>query len=167
MTDTDCSIERSLEIIGDRWTFLIVRDAFRGIRRFDDFRRDLGIARPVLAERLKRLVEHGVLTKQQYQEHPPRFEYRLTKMGVELSPILVALMQWGDRHLSGDAGPPTVLVHEPCGTALEQGFWCNTCHRTLPPTDIGSVAGPGAHVHDADTDGAPGTRHTDNVGTGK
>jgi DNA-binding HxlR family transcriptional regulator len=141
-----CSIARSLEIIGDRWTILILRDAFRGIRRFDDFRRDLDIARPVLADRLKRLVEHGVLTKVRYQDHPPRSEYRLTPMGVELSPILVALMHWGDRHLAGDGGPPTVLVHDVCGHDLEQGFWCPSCRQTFSPTDIASRPGPGAHA---------------------
>ncbi|HKY16920.1 MAG TPA: helix-turn-helix domain-containing protein [Microthrixaceae bacterium] len=139
-----CSIARSLEILGDRWSILILRDAFRGIRRFDDFRRDLDIARPVLADRLRRLVESGVMTKVPYQEHPPRFEYRLTHMGIELSPILVALMRWGDRYLSGDGGPPTVLVHEPCGHTLQQGFWCPSCHQTFSPTDIASRPGPGA-----------------------
>jgi DNA-binding HxlR family transcriptional regulator len=152
-----CSIERSLEILGDRWTLLILRDAFRGIRRFDDFRRDLDIARPVLADRLKRLVEHGVLTKVPYQEHPPRHEYRLTRRGVELSPILVALMRWGDRYLSGDEGPPTVLVHEPCGHRLQQGFWCPSCEQTFSPTDIASRPGPGAtHDHPTRTGGARG-----------
>ncbi len=85
-----CSIERALEIIGDRWTVLVLRDAFRGLHRFDDFRRDLDIARPVLADRLRRLVEAGVLERRQYCERPPRFEYHLTPMGVDLSPALVA-----------------------------------------------------------------------------
>ena len=136
---------------------LILRDAFRGIRRFDDFRRDLEIARPVLADRLKRLVEHGVLVKVRYQDHPPRDEYRLTPMGIELSPILVALMHWGDRHLAGDDGPPTVLVHETCGHDLEQGFWCPSCRQTFSPTDIASRPGPGAthQPTDPSPDGAP------------
>jgi hypothetical protein len=97
----------------------------------------------VLAERLKKLVEHGVLEKQQYQEHPPRYEYRLTPVGVELSPILVALMRWGDRNLAGDAGPPTVLVHT-CGHELDQEFVCWACDQTLSPTAIRSHPGPGA-----------------------
>ncbi|MCC6225279.1 MAG: helix-turn-helix transcriptional regulator [Microthrixaceae bacterium] len=140
-----CSIARSLEIIGDRWTILILRDAFRGIRRFDELRRDLDIARPVLADRLRRLVDHGVLQKVQYQQHPPRSEYRLTPMGVELSPALVALMRWGDKYLS-DGAPPTVLVHETCGNALEQGFWCPHCRQTFSPAEIASRPGPGAAV---------------------
>jgi DNA-binding HxlR family transcriptional regulator len=143
MSDRPCSIQRALDVLGDRWTLLVLRDAFRGIRRFDDFRRDLDIARPVLAERLKKLVDHGVLVKQLYQEHPPRYEYRLTAMGVELSPILVALMRWGDRNLAGAAGPPTVLVHT-CGQELDQEFVCWACNQTFSPTAIRSHPGPGA-----------------------
>lgn len=153
-----CSIERSLAIIGDRWTILVLRDAFRGIRRFDDFRRDLDIARPVLADRLKHLVDHGVLERRQYQEHPPRFEYRLSPMGVELSPILVALMRWGDRHLAGDAGPPTVLVHGACGHELDQEFVCWACNQTFSPTAIRSEPGPGRSVPAASDEGIPRAR---------
>ena len=142
-----CSIARSLEIIGDRWTILILRDAFRGLRRFDDFRRDLDIARPVLADRLRKLVDAGVMTKVLYQERPPRHEYRLTPMGIELSPALVALMRWGDRHLAG-GHPPTVLIHDACGHELEQGFWCPACRETFSPADIASRPGPGAPADD-------------------
>jgi len=138
-----CSIARALEIIGDRWTILILRDAFRGIRRFDEMRRDLDIARPVLADRLRKLVDHGILRKVPYQSNPPRFEYRLTAMGRELSPALVALMHWGDTYLS-DGAAPTVLVHDACGAALEQGFWCPQCRRTFSPAQIASRPGPGA-----------------------
>ena len=143
-TAASCSIERALEIIGDRWTILVLRDAFRGIRRFDELRRDLDIARPVLADRLRRLVDSGILERRLYQTRPKRYEYRLTEMGVELSPILVALMRWGDRFLAGDGGPPTVLVHEPCGHELRQGFFCTSCRQTLEPSAIRSRPGPGA-----------------------
>ncbi len=132
-----CSIADSLEIVGDRWTILILRDAFRGLRRFDEFRRDLDIPRAVLADRLRRLVEHGVMVKRAYQERPVRHEYRLTRMGIELSPILVSLMQWGDRWLSED-GAPTLLVHEACGTEVDLGFHCFTCERDFSPTEIAS-----------------------------
>lgn len=142
--DTSCSIARTLEIIGDRWTLLILRDAFRGIRRFDDFRRDLGIAKPVLADRLRRLVEAGIMERQLYSEHPPRHEYRLTRMGVDLSPALVALMRWGDTWLAGAEGPPTVLVHEPCGHPLDLSFICWACNETFTPGAIRSRPGPGA-----------------------
>ncbi len=148
--DETCSIARSLEIIGDRWTILILRDAFRGIRRFDELRRDLDIARPVLADRLRKLVDHGVMTKVLYQDRPPRFEYRLTAMGMELSPALVALMRWGDKHLI-EGGAPTVLVHERCGHELDQGFWCSSCQQTFSPADIASRPGNigGSHAHTA------------------
>ena len=138
-----CSIAAALEIVGDRWTILILRDAFRGIRRFDELRRDLDIPRAVLSERLRRLVEHGVLVKRSYQERPVRYEYRLTPMGLQLSPILVALMQWGDRWLPGEDGPPTLLVHERCGTEIDLGFYCWTCEQSFTPTDIVSRPGPG------------------------
>jgi len=139
-----CSIERSLEIIGDRWSILVLRDAFRGVRRFDDFRRGLDIARPVLADRLRKLVDAGVLERRRYSDHPPRFEYWLTAMGVELSPILVALMRWGDTYLAGDSGPPTVLVHGTCGHELDQSFVCWSCNQTFSPAAIRSRPGPGA-----------------------
>lgn len=135
-----CSIAASLDIVGDRWTILILRDAFRGLRRFDEFRRDLDIPRAVLADRLRRLVERDVMVKRAYQERPVRYEYRLTRMGIELSPILVALMQWGDRWLSED-GAPTLLVHEACGTEVDLGFHCFTCERDFGPTEIASRPG--------------------------
>lgn len=137
-----CSIAASLGIVGDRWTILILRDAFRGLRRFDEFRRDLDIPRAVLAERLRRLVEHGVMTRRAYQERPVRHEYRLTRMGLELSPILVALMQWGDRWCRED-GPPTLLVHEACGTEIDLHFHCWHCDAPFTATDIASRPGPG------------------------
>ena len=143
-SDSPCSIASALDIVGDRWTILILRDAFRGLHRFDEFRRDLEIPRAVLAERLKRLVDSGVLVKRQYSEHPPRDEYRLTDMGRELSPILVALMQWGDRWLSGPEGPPTILVHEPCGTEINLGFHCWECGTDFTPLDISSRHGAAA-----------------------
>lgn len=137
---SDCSIAAALEIVGDRWTILILRDAFRGLRRFDEFRRDLDIPRAVLADRLRRLVGAGVMARRAYQERPVRHEYRLTRMGMELSPILVALMQWGDRWLAEDE-PPTTLVHGPCGTEVDLGFHCHTCGRGYPPREIESRAG--------------------------
>lgn len=116
---------------------LILRDVFRGRHRFEELRADLGIARPVLSDRLVRLVDGGILAKLRYEEHPPRFEYRLTEMGVELSPALVALMRWGDRWLAGDE-VGIVLCHGTCGTELEQGFWCPTCATTFGPRAIKS-----------------------------
>jgi DNA-binding HxlR family transcriptional regulator len=135
--EPECSIARALEVIGDRWTILVLRDCFRGIRRFDEIRRDLDIARPVLADRLKRLVDHGVLQKRLYQERPNRYEYCLTPIGMELSPILVALMRWGDKWLA-DGDPPVSLLHDRCGHPLDQTFVCWTCDRTITPLEIRS-----------------------------
>ena len=133
------SIAQTLEIIGDRWTMLILRDVFRGLHRFDEFRVDLGIARPVLSDRLTKLVDAGILERVPYQAHPPRYQYRLTPMGTELSPALVALMRWGDHWLAHDQ-VGVVLYHGACGTELEQGFWCPTCATTFGPRAIKSRA---------------------------
>ena len=142
-----CSIAASLDIVGDRWTILILRDSFRGLHRFDEFRRDLDIPRAVLADRLRRLVDAGVLVKRQYSEHPPRDEYRLTDMGRELSPILVALMQWGDRWLGGPDGPDDVIPflenvlrgrNVPCGTEVDLRFHCWECDEDFSPLEIAS-----------------------------
>jgi len=140
----DSSIVRAVEVIGDRWTVLILRDAFRGVRRFDELAADLGIARNLLSDRLRRLVEQGILQKVPYQERPTRYEYRLTPMGVDLSPALVALMRWGDKHRSGAAGPPLALVHATCGHELDQVFLCRHCHEEVTPLGIRSRPGPGA-----------------------
>src|SRR5712691_7924310 len=103
----DCSIARALEVVGERWTLLIVRDAFLGLRRFDQFQESLGIARNVLTDRLNRLVEEGILERVRYSERPERFEYRLTRKGRELNIALTGLRQWGDKYLSEK--PPRVL----------------------------------------------------------
>jgi DNA-binding HxlR family transcriptional regulator len=135
--DESCSIARTLEIVGDRWTILILRDAFRGVRRFDALQRDLGIARNLLTDRLHKLVDHGVFEKRLYQAHPPRYEYRLTRKGIDLSPALVALMRWGDKWLA-DGEPPVSLLHDRCGEALDQAFVCWTCDETVSPLEIRS-----------------------------
>ena len=137
--DSFDSVARTLAIIGDRWTMLILRDVFRGCHRFGELRHELGIARPVLSSRLTKLVGAGILERVPYQEPPPRYEYRLTPMGIELSPALVALMRWGDRWLAtGQAD--VVLVHGACGTELDQGFWRQTCATTFGPLAIRSQA---------------------------
>ncbi len=111
-----CPVASTLEVVGERWTLLIIRDVFLGIRRFDDIQRDLGVARNVLQARLERLVDEGILVKRPYQERPLRCEYRLTEKGADLWPVLVALLQWGDRHaLEGER--PTILQHRGCGGA--------------------------------------------------
>lgn len=137
-----CSIAATLGVIGDRWTILILRDVFRGVRRFGQLQADLGIARNILSDRLQRLVDHGVLEQVPYQQRPLRHEYRLTAKGADLSPSLVALMHWGDRWYAQDR-PPTVLVHDDCGTPLEQVTRCPACDVDVTPTHIASRPGPG------------------------
>lgn len=140
---TDAAVHDSLRIIGDRWSILIVRAAFRGIRRFEDLRSDLGISKPVLAERLKRLVDHGILERHRYEPHPPRYEYRLTEAGRALSPALVALVRWAETYVL-DTESTLRLEHAPCGTELEQAFWCRTCASTFGPAEVrGTTAEPG------------------------
>jgi DNA-binding HxlR family transcriptional regulator len=144
-----CSIQATLDIVGDRWTLLILRDLFRGVRRFSAMQHDLGIARNMLADRLGRLVDAGVVAKVPYQQRPVRFDYVLTHKGLDLSNSLLALMAWGDRWCQeGDA--PTVLVHAGCGTPLELATRCPACDEPVTPTRIRSRA-----RIEADSHGAP------------
>ena len=137
-----CSIASTLEVVGDRWSLLILRNIFRGTRRFSEIQADLGIARNLLSDRLNRLVEHGVLNRVPYQTRPLRHEYRLTVKGADLSTALIALMGWGDRWYATE-GAPTVLIHERCGHPLEQLVRCPACDETVSPGKIRSRPGPG------------------------
>jgi DNA-binding HxlR family transcriptional regulator len=137
-----CSVARTLELVGERWTLLIVRDAFLGFRRFGDFADRLGVARNILQDRLERLVAAGVLEKVPYQERPLRHEYRLTDMGRDLWPVLVALLQFGDRHLATD-GPPMLMLHRGCGGELDDRRICRRCGKPLELHDVESRIGPG------------------------
>jgi DNA-binding HxlR family transcriptional regulator len=135
----DCSIARTLELMGERWTMLVIREAFLGRRRFDQLAERLGIARNVLTDRLKRLVEEGVLEKVPYQERPQRFEYRLTEKGVDLWPVMVALLQYGDRYYAPD-GPPMRLTHRDCGGELDDRRICTRCGEKLRAPDVQALA---------------------------
>ncbi|SVD31475.1 uncharacterized protein METZ01_LOCUS384329 [marine metagenome] len=140
--DPTCSIAATLEAVGDRWTLLILRDLFRGVRRFEALHRDLGIARNLLTNRLHRLADLGMVHRVPYHDRPVRHEYRLTTKGADLSPALVALMHWGDRWYATD-GPPTLLVHDACGTPLDQAVSCPSCDESVTPHHIRSRPGPG------------------------
>ena len=111
----NCAIGAALAILGERSTFLVLREAFNGVRRFDDFAAGLPLARNILTDRLQTLVAHGILRRERYQERPERFEYRLTDKGLELHPILVSLMQWGDKWAGVGEAPPMELIHKGCG----------------------------------------------------
>lgn len=129
----ECSVARTLEVVGDKWSLLILRDAFYGVRRFEDFTRDLGIARNVLTDRLGRLVDDGVLAKRQYEDHPPRFEYRLTPKGRDLLPVILTMMRWGDTWET-DAEPPVSLVHD--GHPTHAVVTCAECGEPLTPFNV-------------------------------
>jgi DNA-binding HxlR family transcriptional regulator len=142
VAEKNCSIARTVAVVGDTWTLLVLREAFMGVRRFDQMQRDLEIARNVLADRLHGLVANGVLDRVQYQERPPRHEYRLTQKGRDLYPALVALMQWGDRYAC-DAGPPVTLVHRSCEHHTEPYLACSHCGEALEARDVRAQPGPG------------------------
>jgi DNA-binding HxlR family transcriptional regulator len=138
----NCSIARALETIGERWTLLILRDAFLGTRRFEDFQRSLGIARNVLTVRLKTLTDRGLLERVRYQERPERYEYRLTDMGVDLWPVLFTLMRFGDKHGSGGL-PPTIVEHADCGAGIDDHMCCTKCGLQVGPRDVVARRGEG------------------------
>ena len=140
--DFACSTAQALEVVGEWWTLLLVRDAFFGVTRFEDFQRRLGVSRSVLTNRLARLVDEGVLETRQYETRPPRMEYLLTKKGRDLFPVLVALQQWGDRWASPK--PPVVLRHRGCGRLARPHLVCSACGEAIAAEDVMALPGPGA-----------------------
>ena len=141
-SEMDCSVAQCLEIDGEWWTMLIVRDAFLGVTRFDVFQQRLGIARNVLQLRLERLVKAGVFERVAYSEHPPRFDYRLTPKGRDLWPVMNAMRQWGDRYAAPN-GPPIRLVHRSCGHEALGTVVCSECGQSMNAQNVQAVAGEG------------------------
>jgi DNA-binding HxlR family transcriptional regulator len=137
----DCSIAKALEVIGERWSLLIVRDVMNGRRRFDEIQSSLGVARNVLAARLERLVEEGILERRLYRQSPARHEYFLTQKGLDLWPALVALLSWGDRYSDWPEGPPVLVVHKGCGGNVDERGYCAGCGRKLTARDARAVPG--------------------------
>ncbi|WP_194813605.1 helix-turn-helix domain-containing protein [Nocardia sp. XZ_19_385] len=144
--DMNCSVAQCLEVVGEWWTLLIVRDALFGVTRFDDFRARLGIARNVLTQRLEHLVAHGVLTREPYQQNPIRYDYRLTAKGRALWSVVNAMRQWGDEWAAPD-GPPIQAVHESCGHVATIEPHCSSCGERVHARDLHPVYGPGARDH--------------------
>ncbi len=139
-----CSVARTVSVIGDRWTLLILRDCFLRVRRFEAFERRLGITRHVLADRLKKLVAAGVLTRVAYQQRPRRYEYRLTEKGLDLNAVLLALVHWGDVHKGDERGRPTLYQHHACGQLFDPVMSCSACGGAVTARNIRVLAGPGA-----------------------
>ena len=142
----NCAIGAAVAIMGERQTFLVLREAFNGVRRFDDMQRRTGMPRQVLSQRLARLVSEGLLRRVPYRESGQRSrdEYRLTDKGLDLYPVLVALMQWGDRYAVGSAGPQVLLRHRDCGEPLRMQMACDAGHIVESARDVTPVPGPGA-----------------------
>jgi DNA-binding HxlR family transcriptional regulator len=135
---------RTLAVIGDRWTLMILRDCFLKVRRFDDFHARLGIGRPILADRLRALVDDFVLTKVAYRQNPTRYEYRLTTKGLDLYPVILAMVHWGDTHMAGKPGRPLLHRHTSCGHAFDPVLVCSECGEALDPRAVEVSPGPGA-----------------------
>ena len=143
LAEQECSVARTVAVVGDRWTLLVLREVFLGTRRFGDFLAHLGISRPLLKERLDKLVEHRVLRRVPYQERPLRREYRLTEKGLDLYPLITAMITWGDRWMAGPEGPPLELVHRPCNHAIHPVPCCPECGEPVDARQVEVRAGPG------------------------
>jgi DNA-binding HxlR family transcriptional regulator len=146
LSTENCSIQRTLDLVGERWTLLVLREAANGVRRFQDFHEHVGLSRPLLADRLRKLVAAGILETQPYREgaQRPRHEYRLTAKGWDLHPALVALMQWGDAYLADPEGPPVRLRHRDCEHEIRVTVSCGCGDQELGPPELAVEPGPSA-----------------------
>jgi DNA-binding HxlR family transcriptional regulator len=144
-----CSVARTMDILGDWWTPMVLRECFYGVRRFEDFQRALRVGRNVLSQRLTRLVDEGLLERVAYCERPLRHEYLLTAKGNDFWPVLAAISAWGDAHLAGEAGPPLIMRHTPCGHDAVATVVCSHCGERLHKRDVRTRLGPGypEHLH--------------------
>ncbi|WP_052868059.1 winged helix-turn-helix transcriptional regulator [Streptomyces niger] len=138
-----CSIARTMDLLGDWWTPLVLREAFYGIQRFDAFQEALGIARNTLTDRLRRLVTEGLLEKRPYQTEPVRYDYVLTEKGRDFFTVLLAMNRWGDRWLAGEQGPPVVFRHDACGHESRPEVVCADCGEPMTAANTHARMGPG------------------------
>jgi DNA-binding HxlR family transcriptional regulator len=137
-----CAVAAALDVLGDRWTLLVLREAFFGVRRFEQLLRNTGAARNILTNRLGRLVDAGILEKRLYSERPPRSEYRLTEKGVDLWPVIIALARWGGKWGELELGPAIALEHKGCGAVIEPQMCCPECGEPVGARDVRVVPGP-------------------------
>ncbi|MGI8333227.1 winged helix-turn-helix transcriptional regulator [Actinomadura scrupuli] len=144
--DMACSIARTLDVIGEPWSPLILRNLYVGINRFEQLQQSLGISRKVLTERLTWLAGHGILERRPYSSRPPRHEYALTAKGLELCDLLLVMVRWGDRWTAGEAGPPVLYRHHACGEISHVELHCSVCDRPMRATDLDVLPGPGAEA---------------------
>ncbi|WP_329057985.1 winged helix-turn-helix transcriptional regulator [Amycolatopsis sp. NBC_01480] len=154
-TDTSawpCTIARATTVFGDHWNVLLLREAFYGVRRFEDFQRSLGIGRGILTERLSGLVHDGLLVKVEYQDKPVRHEYRLTGKGRDAFPVLMSMAVWADRHMVGPEGTPVIFEHKTCGYDLHIEVACSHCGDPVDLRETGVRWGPGHPSHRQDDD---------------
>lgn len=138
------SVDRTLSVFGVSGAFVIMREALFGVRRFEDFQRNLGMSRSMLAKRLRCFVEAGIFERRLYQHRPDRYEYRLTESGRDMYPIFIAMMRWGDRWMAGEEGPPLLLYHKPCGKQIMPILSCPECAKPIEARDMDYAPGPGA-----------------------
>jgi len=138
-----CSIARTLSVVGDRWTLLVLRDSFLGVRRFSEYQKNIGLSRHRLADRLGKVVEHELLEKVLYQKNPPRYEYRLTPKGIDIYPVLLSLASWGNQWMTDKDGVPMEYQHRSCGHKTTPVLSCSECGETIVPQQITPLLGPG------------------------
>jgi DNA-binding HxlR family transcriptional regulator len=141
--DMRCSMARALELIGDWWTPLILRDLFLGVTRFDALAQDLGLSRNLLTRRLKMLEETKIVERRAYQSNPPRYEYFLSESGRDLVPVLIALTAWGDRWAQPAEGAPVLFSHKRCGCVFQPRITCSACNMPISAENVSALPGPG------------------------
>lgn len=144
LEDEQCSLARTVAVIGDRWSLLVLRECFLRIRRFEEFQSRLGITRHLLADRLKKFVTFGVLRKVKYQDRPARYEYILTQRGLDLYPIVMSIVHWGDTHMVDERGRPLLHQHKNCGKDFDPVMICSECGEPLHAKQVHTHPGPGA-----------------------
>ena len=144
LAEQQCSISRSLAVIGDRWTLLVLSDLFLGAKRFETIRERLEISRTILTDRLNLLEREGVLRRVEYQERPTRYEYRLTNKGLELYPVIMTIVHWGDRHYADEGNPPIIHTHRACGKDFAPVLTCSECHEPVKAVEASARKRPDA-----------------------